>query len=214
MTMFNCTTWDFFSNQRKKFNSSSEGFDMNIREIRGLLLIIALTTAITGLQAGEIRFAEPILLTSCGQGPDVLMMKVMLTRDSLRFEYIPLASAENLPGKGSLVLVLGGSSKGLGAAKISDADETVRVVALLEAARKDSLPVLAVHLGGLNRRGALSDPFNRLGAEGADHLIVVKSGNRDEFFSTIAAERKIPLDTLDTALKVGALVKDFYRIKP
>jgi hypothetical protein len=182
--------------------------------LRGFLLCMVIASAAINLQAAETKFAEPILLTSCGQGPDVLMMKIMLAKDSLQFSYLPLATAEDLRGKGSVMLVLGGSSKGLGAAKISEADETARVSALLAAARNDSVPVLAVHLGGLNRRGALSDPFNRLGAEGADLLLVVKPGNHDGFFSTIAVERKIPVDTLDTVLKVGALVKDFYRVSP
>jgi hypothetical protein len=182
--------------------------------MRGLLLSLLMAAVAVGLQAAEPQFKEPILLTSCGQGPDVLMMKVMLNKDSLQFSYLPLAKAEDLSGKGSVILVLGGSSKGLGAAKIGEAEEIARVSALLEAARKDSVPVLAVHLGGLNRRGALSDPFNRLGAEGADYLMVVRSGNQDGFFTTIAAGKKIPLDTLDTALKVGTLVKKFYRLVP
>jgi len=187
---------------------------MIVRGIRGLLLTLVLAAAATGVRAADNKFTEPILLTSCGQGPDVLMMKIMLTKDSLQFAYLPLASAADIQGKGSVILVLGGSSKGLGAAKISEQDETVRVTALLAAARRDSVLVLAAHLGGLNRRGALSDPFNRLGAEGANRLMVVKSGNHDGFFTTISHEQNIPLDTLETSLKIGALIKDFYRVRP
>ncbi len=157
--------------------------------------------------------AEPILLTSCGQSADALMMKTLLTRDSLTFIYLPLATPADLAGKGSLILVIGGSSKGLGAAKISEAEETARVTALLEAAKTAKLPVIAVHMGGAARRGALSDPFNRLGAEHAQRLIVVKGGNEDGFFSKIAEEKAILMETADTALGVSPLIKKVYRSK-
>ncbi len=155
--------------------------------------------------------AEPVLLTSCGQSADALMMKTLLTRDSITFTYLPTATASDLAGKGTLMLVIGGSSKGLGAAKVSAEEETARVTGLLEAAKAAELPVIAVHMGGAARRGALSDPFNRLGAEHAQRLIVVKGGNEDAFFTTIAEEKAIPMETADTALGVSPLIKKVYR---
>jgi hypothetical protein len=155
--------------------------------------------------------AEPILLTSCGQSADVLMMKTLLARDSLHFVYLPQATYADLAGAGSVIIVLGGSSKGLGAAKISETEETARVTALLDSARAKDVPVLAVHMGGLNRRGALSDPFNRLGAAAAVRIIVVKGGNDDGFFAAIASENSARLDTVDNALLVGPLVKAIFR---
>ena len=156
-------------------------------------------------------FAEPILLTSCGQSADVLMMKTLLARDSLYFAYLPQATHADLAGAASVIIVLGGSSKGLGAAKISEVEETARVSVLLDSARAHAVPVLAAHMGGLNRRGALSDPFNRLGAAAAARIIVVKGGNDDGFFTQIASENSARLDTVDNALRVGPLVKEIYR---
>lgn len=154
--------------------------------------------------------AEPILLTSCGQSADVLMVKSLLTKDSLRFTYAPNATASDVAGNGSLMLVLGGSSKGLGAAKISADDETARVGGLLAAAGEAGVPVVALHLGGLARRGALSDPFNQIGAEGAAHLIVVKGGNDDGFFTKIADAKQIPLETAKSAFDLGPVLKAMY----
>jgi hypothetical protein len=155
--------------------------------------------------------AEPILLTSCGQSADVLMMKTLLAKDSLQFTYLPQATHADLTDVGSVMMVLGGSSKGLGAAKISETEETARVIALLDSAKAQGVPVLAVHMGGLNRRGALSDPFNRLGAASAARIIVVKGGNDDGFFTKIAAENSVPLDSVGNVLLVGPLVKAIYR---
>ena len=156
------------------------------------------------------KFAEPILLTTCGQSADGMSAKLLLQRDSLAFDYQPQATAEQLPGHGSLIIVVGGSSKGLGAAKISTDDETARVVQLLAAAQASEVPILALHLGGPSRRGSLSDPFNLLGAEHAHHIIVVKGGDDDQFFTKLAAEHEIPLQTVDKTLDVAGLLKALY----
>ena len=161
----------------------------------------------------ETSFSEPILLTSCGQSADVLMMKTLLNRDSLAFDYLPNAQGSDVAGHGSTILVLGGSSKGLGAAKISEEEEIARVQGIVAAAKEAKVPIWAVHLGGQNRRGALSDPFNQLGAENSARIIVVKGGNEDGFFTKIAEEKKIPLDTAETALAVGGMVKEMFREK-
>lgn len=173
------------------------------------VLCSALCGALPGYAAGE--FAEPILLTSCGQSADVLMMKTLLARDSLNFEYLPNAAAADVAGKKSIVIVLGGSSKGLGAAKISEQDETARVSGLLAAAAKNEIPVLAVHMGGAGRRGALSDPFNQLGAQGATRIAVVKGGDDDGFFTKLAAGKAIPIETVENALQLSPLLITLYK---
>jgi len=180
--------------------------------MKNLFATAALFLTLTQVMAADApSFAEPILLTSCGQSADVLMMKTLLTRDSLSFTYLPQATAADLPGAGSLLIVLGGSSKGLGAAKISESEEVARVTALIDSARAHGLPLLAVHMGGLNRRGALSDPFNKLGASAADRIIVVKGGNDDGFFTRLAAKKGTPLETVENVLLVGPLVRKIYR---
>ncbi len=179
-------------------------------KLSGILLLFSALS----LFAAEPSFKEPILLTSCGQSADALMMKTLLMRDSLNFEYLPDATAEKVAGKGTILLVLGGSSKGLGAAKISEADELARVQAVVDAATKAEVPVIAIHMGGLNRRGALSDPFNKLGAASAAHIFVVKGGDDDGFFSKIAAEKKIPIETVATSLDLGPKMKQFFAPEP
>ena len=164
--------------------------------------------------AAEPAFHEPILLTSCGQSADVLMLKTLMAKDSLTFDYKPDAKAADLEGKGSLIVVVGGSSKGLGAAQISAEDESARVGALLDAAHTAGIPVLAVHMGGMNRRGALSDPFNQLGAENAARIIVVKGGDNDGFFTKISTAKNIPLTSCANGLEVGPVVRGLYRPEP
>ncbi len=84
-------------------------------------------------QAADFR--TPVLLTSGGQSADPQMIKTLLTRDSIAFEFKPLATAADLEGKGSVIIVLGGSSKGLGAAKVSAEEESERISNLITAAK-------------------------------------------------------------------------------
>ncbi|MBI5059682.1 hypothetical protein HZB60_07885 [candidate division KSB1 bacterium] len=177
-----------------------------------LLKTLSLTTLVCAALAlaDPPKFAEPILVTSCGQSADGMSAKLLLQRDSLRFDYLPQATAGQVADHGSVILVVGGSSKGLGAAKISAEDETARVTALLTAAQAAKLPVLALHLGGPSRRGSLSDQFNQLGAANAQLIIVIKGGDDDGFFAKIAAEKEIPLQTVEKLIDLGPVLKQLY----
>jgi len=72
----------------------------------------------------------PVLLTSCGQSPGPAIIKVVLQKLNIEFELNPLATAASLQQKkaagqpyGSVIVVMGASLKGMGAAGISIEDE-------------------------------------------------------------------------------------------
>jgi hypothetical protein len=143
------------------------------------------------------KFERPILVTSAGQSADVTMASTLLKRADIEATVTPLAEADDLKGIRTLIVVAGFSSKGLGAAGISRDDEMARITALLTAAQKEKIPVLTMHLGGAARRGSQSDDFNLVAAEAASRLIVVKGGDEDQFFSSLAATKKIPIDLVE-----------------
>lgn len=143
----------------------------------GTLWTFCLTLAIT-LFANAADFKTPVLLTSGGQSADPQMVKTLLTRENIGFEYVPLATAENLSGKGSVLIVLGGSSKGLGAAKVSAEQESARIAALLKSAHEQKIPVLAMrHRGQESSRRTFRCRLNKLGAQQADEIVVVTGGD-------------------------------------
>ena len=82
--------------------------------------------------------------------------------------------------------VVGGSSKGLGAAGIDKEQEIDRVKGLLDAAKSSGMKILVMHVGGEGRRGALSDAFIEVAVPYADALIVVDGGNEDGLFDRLA----------------------------
>jgi hypothetical protein len=104
-------------------------------------------------------FAADIALTSAGQSPDAMMVRVVLKKLGVEADSDPLMKPEGLTQK-ILIVVIGGSSKGLGAAGIDKDQEIARLAALLKAAAGKNVKILAMHVGGEGRRG--NSPTNSL----------------------------------------------------
>ncbi|HDJ23946.1 MAG TPA: hypothetical protein ENF17_08670 [Candidatus Aminicenantes bacterium] len=145
------------------------------------------------------QFSSPVLITSAGQSAEIQLAGVIAKRASLNAELVKMATAENLQGKKTLVLVLGASLKGLGAAGLDMNQEISRVSSLLQACQEKSIPVLCLHLGGEARRGELSDKIVASFLPLAQLALVVSSGNKDGFFTRICQENNIPLILIDRA---------------
>jgi hypothetical protein len=144
-----------------------------------------------------IKFDQPALISSAGQSADVKLVGMMAKRMKLEAEVKVMAKPEDLEGKKTLVIVPGFSAKGLGAAGISQKDEMERVVALVEAANKQEIPILMIHIGGNARRKGQSDSFNELVAKNSKYMIVVEQGNEDGFFSELSKETGVVLETVE-----------------
>lgn len=158
------------------------------------------------------RFEQPLLITSAGQSADVQIASVLAKRAGLASTLSKEASEKDLANIKTLVLVIGVSMKGLGAAGLDLGQETERVKGLVDAAHGHNIPLLCLHLGGEARRGTLTDqmitdflPFARM-------AIVVKSGNADGLFTRICEEKNIPLLEVErTADAVDPLLQAFER---
>ena len=162
------------------------------------------------IYAADFKAKQPVLITSAGQSADVLMVKILAQKQGIKFTFEKLAKAENLNDHATLILVCGGSSKGLGAANIDKDQELERVLLLIKRARDDNMNVIAMHVGGKARRGNLSDGFNTAAAENADFVLVVKGGDEDGLFRNIAKEKKIPLRIIENIADAGGVMKEIF----
>jgi hypothetical protein len=182
-----------------------------------LTSILLLTAAVPGAaQASSLKAAiatQPALVTCVGQSADIEMVKVLLTRGKLAFKADPQARAGALAATGSktLVLVIGGSSKGLGAAGISPEVDIERAKGLVAEARKSGCKVIGLHVGGEGRRGQMSDKFIQGAVPLCDYVVVVAGGNKDGLFNQLCGKGKIPLDSVEKIALAGApIVKAFH----
>ena len=169
-----------------------------------MLLFAAVVPAQTVEEDKAPEFQQPILISSAGQSADVKLVAMLAKKQKLDASVAEMAQPADLKDVKTLIIVPGFSSKGLGAAGVSQKEEMERVVALVDAAKAAGIPIITVHIGGTARRGAQSDDFNKLAAESSARMIVVAQGDEDKFFTKIADEKKIDLQIVDKIAEAAA----------
>lgn len=154
----------------------------------------------------------PALLTSVGQSADVSMIKVVMDRLGASYSMNALATPDDIGENKTLILVVGGSSKGLGAAGIDADQELQRVNELIAAAQEAGLYILVMHVGGEARRGELSDKFIAPCFEAANHAIIVSSGDKDGLMAGLVEEKGIVMDVVDTIVDTLTPIQTLFGI--
>jgi len=140
----------------------------------------------------------PVIVTSIGQSADVDIVKTLCNKAGLENTTNATISADELTADTkTLILAVGGSSKGLGAAGIDADQELARTDALLAKAKELGITVVATHTGGSARRGTLSDSFIVPAFGAADMAIVLSEGDADGLMSGILAENSTPTAVIE-----------------
>lgn len=176
------------------------------------------TTASTSTPAGgEVAglteaFAEsPILVTSGGQSADYQMIATVMGKLGMDYVTNNVATSADLGDAKTLIVVVGGSSKGLGAAGIDADGELARLDELMTGAEDAGLSIIVMHTGGTARRGDLSDKFITPVFERADYAIVVSSGDEDGLMAGICANNNIPMDAIDSISNVTTVLPAAFK---
>jgi hypothetical protein len=131
-----------------------------------------------------------------------------------------------LEGHRTLVVVLGASTKGLGAAGVDMDAEVAWATGLFEKARELGMSIVAMHIEGGTRRGPSSDRVNTTFAPMADHLIIKGAspgqewteaeeadGNADGLFTQIAAENGIGITYIAKTLEAVDALKGLFGVE-
>lgn len=197
-----------------------------------IALFFLIASAGGSLHAGQSdppKAELPVMITSCGQSPGATMLKVLFMRMKLEhqpkaYEINMLAAANELksakdagsPYK-SLIIVMGASLKGMGAAGISMDDEISRTEALITEARNQGIQIIGAHIEGIKRRAqgaAAGDSTDEqsidMVAPNSQLLIVRKDGNEDGRFTIIAEEKNIPLILVEKNLDLLEELKKIF----
>lgn len=157
-------------------------------------------------------FAEaPILLTTGGQSADYQMVGTLMKNLGMDYTMDNKATSAELGDAKTLIVVVGGSSKGLGAAGIDADGELARVDELIKGAEDAGLSIIVMHTGGSARRGDLSDKFITPIFEKADYAIVVKSGDEDGLMAGVCASNSIPVDMIDAISEVATVLPKAFK---
>ncbi|MCK4762841.1 MAG: hypothetical protein KAW12_11655 [Candidatus Aminicenantes bacterium] len=205
----------------------------------GLLMLTA-----PGLAGTEIPKAKlPVLTTSAGQSPDVNTVNIILEEAGLKYDYCDVPTAAMLKdgvglgdkksGAGfhieihsdlskfpkgtpyrSIIIAIGASLKGMGASGLTINDEAKRLKGIIDYCKANKIFIIAVHVGGLSKRGAPGGDNEKMidtVAPFADYLVAVADSNKDGRFTKIAAEKKIPYTEIKYALGLVEIVEKVFK---
>jgi len=169
-----------------------------------------------GLFAQEIpSFKTPILVTSAGQSVDFKTASMLIKRLDLQYAEDELITPEKLREGDfkTIIVVVGHSLKGLGAAGISEEDELQRVNDILEANKELGIPVVLFHLGGQGRRGPTSQPFIDAVLAHSSYVVVFAEGNTDKYFSNYTDEHNIPMTEIGKVADALNVIKAMFNVE-
>ncbi|NOR15303.1 MAG: hypothetical protein GQ544_06340 [Candidatus Aminicenantes bacterium] len=193
------------------------------------LILIAGTASLKAAQTEVPKAELPVLLTSCGQSPGANMLKAIFMRlklpnETKAYELVTSATPDDLkaaqeagfPYK-TMIIVMGASLKGMGAAGISMDDELDRAAQLIEAARAQGITIIGSHIEGMKRRAQGANPGDNTDelsidaiAPKSDFLIIRKDGNEDGRFSVIAKEKNIPLLEVEKNMELFEVLRQIF----
>ena len=152
-------------------------------------------------------------------------MRMKLEHQPKAYEINMLATPDDLksakdagaPYK-SLIIVMGASLKGMGAAGISMDEEISRTEQLIAEAANQGIKIIGAHIEGIKRRAqgaAAGDNTDELSidtvAPKSELLIVRKDGNEDGRFTLIAEEKNIPLILIEKNLDLFQELQKLYK---
>ena len=187
---------------------------------RSLLLALFLCLLlVVSTQAQTLE--QPVLTTTCGQSPGALMARQLAMREGLQIVQDDLATADLLrekyeAGEGfkTLIITMGTSGKGLGAAGIDMDFEEKRIMALIAEAKRQGMVIIGVHIEGEERRVDAADERSiEIVAPESDILIVRTDSNKDNFFTKLAEEKNIPLYVVEKSLQMAEPLRELFGLE-
>jgi len=190
-----------------------------------VIIVAGLFCAPAFAQKLAAKLEQPVLLTSCGQSPGPLKIKVFLAKLNIDHVYNLQASVNDLAAKKkegkpfkALIIVTGASLKGMGAAKVSIDDEVDRIKKLMAEAKKQGIKIVGAHVEGMERRSqgaAAGDNSDEISIDTvcpvSDLLLVRKDGDEDKRFTAISTGKKIPMASFEKNMELSDVLKNLFQ---
>lgn len=163
--------------------------------------------------AAEVKPEAPVVVTTCGKSPGALMVKLICKRANLECTQNDDLIAGDLKDGAfkSVIITMGTSGKGMGAAGTNIQAEVARIEAIIAEARSQKMTVIGAHIEGKSRRVDDSDQQS-IDAVGpvSDILIVKEESNWDGLFTKMAEEKNIPLYSAKETLDLVEVFKTLF----
>ncbi len=176
-----------------------------------LALSLSLTGA--GVVSGQStpKFSSPILITCTGQTPGSLTLKGFMDAVGIPSTHDEMVLPSKMGGYKTMVVVMGASLKGLGAAGIDQAEELERCEMIFKKAKDSGMKIVAAHIEGVARRNAIADKFITPFVPKADFLLVMDEGNQDGLFTKLSQQHNIPMVTFKDFSQLPSILMSMFQ---
>lgn len=167
-----------------------------------------------GAGEAELQPEAPAAVTTCGQSPGALMVKLILKKAGIENEQKDDLTAEDLKdGKYKTVIITTGTSlKGMGAAGTDIDAETKRVEDVIAEAKKQGMTLIGAHIEGMARRVDMTDEMSIDAVMPVSDIIVVKEeSDSDGFFTKLAEEKNVPIYSVKEPLDLVETFKTLFK---
>jgi len=159
-------------------------------------LFVALTVVFASIAfaADKPVIEDPLIVTTCGQSPGAVMVKMSSMQAGFKAEHNNNLTAADIKGKGykTLIVTSGTSMKGMGAAGTNVDKE-----------------IAGAHVEGMARRTDQSDQASIDAVlSNADVVLATVDSDSDGYFTKYAEEHSIPIIKVKDALGIGQGLKN------
>jgi hypothetical protein len=151
-------------------------------------------------------------MTAPGQSPEIAIVSLLARRINFEIKIDNFLDVDGLEGMKTLIIILGGSGKGLGSAGVDIQGEIKRAERLMAACKEKGIKIVGMHLGGENRLGANSMVMIDLITPNCDFVLVKSDGNKEGLFTKICADNKIPMIEIETTLQTTDIIKEVFQL--
>lgn len=178
-----------------------------------LLVLFSCTISVFTAQAEAPFTAEiPVAMTAPGQSPEIAIVSLLARRINFEIKTDNFLEVDGLEGIKTLIIIIGGSGKGLGSAGVDIQGEIKRAERLMAACKEKGIKIVGMHLGGENRLGANSMVMIKLVTPNCDFVLVKSDGNKEGLFTKICADNKIPMTEIEKTLQTTDVIKQVFQL--
>jgi hypothetical protein len=186
-------------------------------QIMAMMAILLIAAGSAWAQAGVPSAKTPVIQVAPGYAPEIEIIKIIARRVNLQITSKVDGTAADLEKDGkkafeTLIVVIGGSGKGLGAAGVSIDDEVLRAKELVAKAKKLGMFIIGIHAGGADRRGPNTEALLPPELPFLNYLIVRSDGNQDGVFTKAAKDYKYPITLIENTMDLQGILKKLFNL--
>ncbi len=152
----------------------------------------------------------PVAMTTPGQAPEIAMVSLLARRMNFEIKSENFLKPKDLEGMKTLIIILGASGKGLGAAGVDLQAEVQRANELIATCKEKGIKIIGMHLGGKDRLGENSMVMINLVTPKCDYVLIRSDGNKDGLFTKICLENNIPLKEIEKTTEASDVIKAVF----